>query len=152
MITYLIAVGFTPLQVGVIRFVTTVFELSATWIAPWLMRRIGVVRCGMWSLSWQMVWLAAGAGWFFSDFQGRGTNSVAAAMGLVVGVAFSRVGLWSYDLCAQRIVQDVRGPSPLPIPLRRGANLLRRRSKVITADPSPPSRLPSRTCLSLLRT
>jgi iron-regulated transporter 1 len=107
MITYLLSIGYTPLHVGIIRFVSTVFELSATWIAPWLMQRIGVVRSAIWSLSWQMTWLAVGASWFFSDVHGQGTNSVTAATGLVVGVAFSRVGLWSYDLCAQSIIQEV---------------------------------------------
>lgn len=107
MITYLLSIGFTSLHVGIIRFGSTIFELSATWIAPWLMQRIGVVRSAIWSLSWQMIWLAAGASWFFSDMYGHGTNSLLAATGLVVGVAFSRVGLWSYDLCAQSIIQQV---------------------------------------------
>lgn len=107
MITYLLSIGYTSLHVGVIRFASTIFELSATWIAPWLMRRIGVVRSAMWSLSWQMIWLAAGASWFFSDvYGGRGASSVVAATGLVAGVTFSRVGLWSYDLCAQSIIQE----------------------------------------------
>ncbi|KAJ9156801.1 Iron-regulated transporter [Coniochaeta hoffmannii] len=106
MVTYLLSIGYTSLHVGIIRFISTIFELSATWIAPWLMRRIGVVRSAIWSLSWQMIWLAAGAGWFFADIRGQGTGSIAAATGLVVGVAFSRVGLWSYDLCAQSIIQE----------------------------------------------
>lgn len=72
------------------------------------MQRIGAVRSGIWSLSWQMIWLAAGAGWFFSGVHGHGTDSVTAAAGLVVGVTLSRVGLWSYDLCAQGIIQEVR--------------------------------------------
>ena len=108
MITYLLAVGYTSLYVGVARTVSTIFELSATWIAPRLMKRIGVVRGGIWSLCWQMVWLAAGVSWLFSDFRGLGTNSIVPATGLAVGVALSRVGLWGFDLCAQNIVQDVR--------------------------------------------
>jgi iron-regulated transporter 1 len=107
MVTYLISVGYTTLHVGIIRTISTAFELSATWIAPRLMARIGVVRTGIWSLSWQMLWLAAGASWFFSSYWGEGM----AATGLVVGVTLSRVGLWGYDLCAQSIVQDVR-PTP----------------------------------------
>ena len=110
MITYLISVGYTSLYVGIARTVSTIFELSATWIAPRLMKRIGVVRGGIWNLCWQMIWLAAGISWFFSDFHGMGTNSVISATGLAVGVALSRVGLWGYDLCAQNIVQDVKVP------------------------------------------
>lgn len=107
MITYLISVGYTSLYVGIARTVSTAFELSATWIAPRLMKRIGTIRGGIWSLSWQMVWLAAAVSWFFADFHGMGTNSAISATGLAVGVALSRVGLWGYDLCAQNIVQDV---------------------------------------------
>ncbi|KAF7516731.1 hypothetical protein G7054_g14039 [Neopestalotiopsis clavispora] len=106
MITYLISIGYTNLQVGMARTVSTMFELSATWIAPRIMKRVGPVRGGIWSLSWQMIWLAAAVSWLFSDFNGGGTSSIAAGSGLVVGVGLSRVGLWGYDLCAQAIVQN----------------------------------------------
>ena len=109
MITYLISVGYTPLQVGVARTISTVFELSATWVAPRVMTQIGTVRAGIWSLSWQMVWLAIGLSWFFSAAGAHETdaNNIMSATGLAVGVALSRIGLWGYDLCAQSIVQDV---------------------------------------------
>lgn len=106
MITYLISVGYSSLHIGLARTVSTIFELSATWIAPRLMKRIGIVRGGIWSLSWQMIWLGAGMTWFFADVSGTGTNSVASATGLAVAVALSRVGLWGYDLCAQNLIQD----------------------------------------------
>ncbi|KAG7284860.1 hypothetical protein NEMBOFW57_009475 [Staphylotrichum longicolle] len=106
MITYLISVGYKSLHVGVARTVSTVFELSATWIVPRLTKRIGIVRGGIWSLCWQMVWLAGGMIWFFADASGKGTNSVVSATGLAVAVALSRIGLWGYDLCAQNIIQD----------------------------------------------
>ncbi|ETS74302.1 hypothetical protein PFICI_14168 [Pestalotiopsis fici W106-1] len=106
MITYLISIGYTNLQVGLARTVSTMFELSATWIAPRMMKRVGLVRGGIWSLSWQMIWLAGAVSWLFSDFHGAGTNSIMAGSGLVVGVGLSRVGLWGYDLCAQAIVQN----------------------------------------------
>lgn len=107
MITYLISVGYTSLHVGVARTVSTIFELSATWIAPRLAKRIGIIRGGIWSLCWQMVWLAGGVIWFFADASGKGTNDVVSATGLAVAVALSRIGLWGYDLCAQNIIQDV---------------------------------------------
>ena len=103
MITYLVSVGYTPLYVGVARTASTAFELSATWAAPRLMRKIGVVRGGIWSLSWQMIWLAAGLAWFY----GQHGSAVSSATGLAVTVAVSRIGLWGYDLCAQNIVQNV---------------------------------------------
>lgn len=113
MITYLISVGYSSLHVGLARVGSSVFELSATWIAPRLMKRIGVVRGGIWSLSWQMIWLAATVGCFFAGFDGTGTNSITSATGLAVGVALSRVGLWSFDLCAQTLIQNVSSAQQL---------------------------------------
>lgn len=107
MITYLASVGYTPLYIGIARVGSSIFEISATWAAPYLMKRIGVVRAGIWSLAWQMTCLAGVLGWYFSDFEGMGTNSIFSATGLAVGVALSRIGLWGFDLCAQNIIQDV---------------------------------------------
>jgi iron-regulated transporter 1 len=111
MVTYLISSGFTSLEVGLIRTVSTVFELSATFLAPWLMDRIGVVRAGIWSLTWQMGWLALGGALYFRELEGGQDERMGltlGALGLVAGVVLSRVGLWGFDLCAQSIVQDVR--------------------------------------------
>lgn len=107
MITYLASVGYTPLHIGIARVGSSVFEISATWAAPYLMKKIGVVRAGIWSLAWQMTCLAGVLAWYFSDFEGKGTNSIFSATGLAVGVALSRIGLWGFDLCAQNIIQDV---------------------------------------------
>lgn len=107
MITYLISVGYSSLHVGIARVGSSIFEISATWAAPLLMKKIGVVRAGIWSLAWQMAFLAVALGWYLSNFEDLGTNSIFSATGLAVGVALSRMGLWGYDLSAQNIVQDV---------------------------------------------
>lgn len=112
MITYLISVGYTSYHVGIARVGSSIFEISATWAAPYLMKKIGTVRAGIWSLAWQMTCLAGALGWYFSDFHGLGNNSIFAATGLAVGVALSRMGLWGYDLSAQNIIQDVSRLSP----------------------------------------
>ncbi|RAO68985.1 uncharacterized protein BHQ10_004997 [Talaromyces amestolkiae] len=106
MITYLVSVGYSTLYIGIARTVSTALELSATWIAPRMMKRVGVVRGGIWSLCWQMAWLGAGVTWFFADYNREGRDAIVAATGLAVGVALSRVGLWGYDLCAQNLIQD----------------------------------------------
>lgn len=123
MITYLVAVGYPPLYVGVARVASSVCEISATWLAPFLMNKVGVVRAGLWSLAWQMTCLAGALGWYFSH--GRGTDTIFSATGLAVGVALSRIGLWGYDLSAQNIIQDVSRASPAT---RRMPALLRRDS------------------------
>ncbi|KAH7626172.1 hypothetical protein B0T09DRAFT_51125 [Sordaria sp. MPI-SDFR-AT-0083] len=107
MLTYLLASNLTLWQVGIIRGISTIFELSATWIAPRLMKRIGVLRTGLWSITWQITWLAGGVSWFFYYYgKGYEATSLMSAVGLVVAVAFSRVGLWGFDLSVQNIVQD----------------------------------------------
>lgn len=110
MITFLLSVGYTSTHVGIVRTISTALELSATWIAPRLIGRIGAIRAGIWSLSWQMIWLAGGLSWFFTYWAKSGGSGILAASGLVGGVALSRIGLWSFDLCAQNIVQDVSSP------------------------------------------
>jgi iron-regulated transporter 1 len=107
MMTFLLSIGYTPLYIGIARTGSTFVELCATWIAPRLMQYMGPIRGGIWSLSWQMITLAAGLSWFFSDALRPDANQMISATGLIVFVAFSRLGLWSYDLCAQTIVQEV---------------------------------------------
>ncbi|KAL9619837.1 MAG: hypothetical protein Q9160_005577 [Pyrenula sp. 1 TL-2023] len=107
MITFLLSSGYNSFHVGIARTISTIFELSATWIAPRVMRWIGPVRGGLWFLAWQMAWLAGGLSWFFGEGEARGSMRVFAASGLVGGVILSRVGLWGFDLCAQTIIQDV---------------------------------------------
>jgi len=106
MITFLLAIGYTSYAVGAARAVSTIFELSATWIAPKVQEHIGAVRGGIWSLTWQMIWLAVGLSWFFASSESLTGNGLFAASGLVGAVILSRVGLWSFDLCAQSIVQE----------------------------------------------
>lgn len=109
MITYLISVGYTLLHVGIARTVSTIFKLSATWVGPRLMRRTDTIRGGIWSFSWQMIWLAVGVTLLFIDagHSQEGVNNSISATGLAVGVALSYVGLWGYDLCSQDIIQEV---------------------------------------------
>lgn len=108
MLTYLLASHINLWQVGIIRGIATIFELSATWVAPRLMKRIGVMRTGLWSLTWQMTWLAGGFSWFFYYYAHDHTSTtVMPAAGLAAATALSRVGLWGYDLSVQNIVQDV---------------------------------------------
>ena len=107
MITFLISIGYTSAYVGLARSVSTILELSATWIAPRLMKRIGTIRTGIWSLSWLMLWLAGGVSWLFAGSEGSSRDRLISATGMTVFTAMSRIGLWGYDLSAQMIVQDV---------------------------------------------
>lgn len=155
MITYLVSVGYTSLHVGIARVGSSIFEISATWAAPFLMKKIGVVRAGSWSLAWQMACLAGALGWYFSDHGGMGTNSIFSASGLAVGVALSRVGLWGFDLCAQNIIQDVSRLSQDHAKFFWAAadhpDRPHRKWRTNTGARSQPSRHPFRTCLRCSR-
>lgn len=105
MVTYLLSAGYSSLQIGLARTIGVIFEVLATWVAPWLIRRIGAIRAGLWMSSWQVTMLAAGVSvfWMF-DMK---SNSLIAASGLVGGTVLSRLGLRGFDLCVQLIVQEV---------------------------------------------
>lgn len=103
MVTFLLSVGYSSTQIGIARTVSVVFEVLATWLAPWLMGWIGAARAGLWFSSWQVLTLAAGFAVFWA-FEG---HPLISASGLVVGTIFSRLGLWGLDLCIQFIVQEV---------------------------------------------
>ena len=102
MVTYLISAGYKSFHIALVRTMSVIFELSATWIAPRLMTQITPARAGMWFLSWQMLWLGAAVSFFWAE-----PASLIAASGLVAGTILSRIGLWGYDLCAQFIIQEV---------------------------------------------
>jgi solute carrier family 40 (iron-regulated transporter), member 1 len=94
----------TPLIAG-LRAIAVIVGLVATFAAPRLIRVIGPVRAGLWSLSWQTVILAPAVVALFIPV------SPAMQGGLLVGfVSVSRLGLWGFDLCEQLLVQQVRPP------------------------------------------
>lgn len=112
MIAFLVFSGYTSIHVGIVRTISVVFELSATWIAPRVMKMIGAVRGGVWFLLWQMLWLAGSVAWLIVD-KNSGKGTILVTSGFVGGVILSRIGLWGYDLCAQMIIQDVSLPPQL---------------------------------------
>lgn len=102
MVAYLVSVGFTSAQIGLLRTISTAVEVSATWLAPMAMGRVGLLRSGLWFINWQMTCLlGATASFWLID------KPVTAASVLVAGMIASRVGLWGFDLCVQIIVQEV---------------------------------------------
>ncbi|GLI72906.1 hypothetical protein PoHVEF18_001090 [Penicillium ochrochloron] len=102
MVTWLLSTGYDSTQVAVTRTLAVVFEVLATWVAPWLMERIGPTRAGLWLASWQITCLAGG----FAIFWHFASQPVLSASGLVGGVILSRLGLRGFDLCAQILVQE----------------------------------------------
>ena len=103
MVTYLISAGFSSFIIALVRSLSVLIEITATWIAPRMMAKVGPPRAAMWFASWQTIWLAGTVTFFWTEQYG-----LAAASGLSAGVIISRVGLWGYDLCAQTMIQNVR--------------------------------------------
>lgn len=106
MITYLFALEsprLTSIHIGILRTIATVLEISSTFIAPILIDRLGAVRAGIWSLSWQFLCLAPGIATFWTS--GFGSTTLTTYL-FISTIILSRVGLWSFDLTAQLLVQN----------------------------------------------
>jgi iron-regulated transporter 1 len=104
MVTYLLAIGFSSATIGILRGVSAVFELSATWAAPRVMERIGPIRSGIWFINWEIICVSIACLLFW--LPENGLNGHLAAGGTVAAVIMSRIGLWGFDLSAQLIVQE----------------------------------------------
>ena len=95
------------MHIGIARAVSVAFEVLATWVAPWLMGKIGPIRSGLWSIIWQMLFLGAGVAIFWACANDR---PIVSASALVGGTILSRLGLRGFDLSVQLIVQEVSPP------------------------------------------
>lgn len=101
MTTYLRAIGLSSGIIGLLRGIAALSELSATWLGPKIMDRIGPIRAGIWFLNWQMLCVATACAFFWLD-----TSPAVVAAGTISAVVASRLGLWGFDLSAQIIVQE----------------------------------------------
>jgi len=103
MINYLISLSYSSTSIGILRTFSAVCELSATFLAPLVMNRIGAIRAGIWFLNSQLVFIgiAASSLWFLNDSPVSWTN-----IAFLAGVIPSRVGLWGFDLSAQILIQE----------------------------------------------
>lgn len=100
--TYMLSVHFSGLSIAFLRMTAVISELSATIIGPMLSRRIGPIRSGLWSINWQIGWLALAIIAFLTM-----TADMKTAAGiLTAGIVMSRLGLWGFDLSVQFIVQE----------------------------------------------
>lgn len=111
MTTFLLALPqpkLTSATLGLLRTASTMAEISATFIAPRAMSRIGPIRAGIWFLSWQALTLSPAVMILWTD---AFRTTRAAFIVFILSVIASRIGLWSFDLCAQFIIQESISPS-----------------------------------------
>ena len=146
-ITYLVSVGYSAFAIGLVRTLSTVFELTATWIAPRLMRKIGAARTGMWFLNWQTAWLGGAVSFFWAV-----KRPIVAASGLVAGTILSRIGLWGYDLSAQYIIQQVNAKLWCWTSMACQTDTSSRKFEAPNAAPFPPPKHHCRIFSSFFRT
>jgi iron-regulated transporter 1 len=104
LITYLLAQDMSSASVALLRGVAAMFELSATWLGPWLHKRIGAVRSGIWFLNAELLFVAIACGTLWLPEEHK--SKIVVTLTLVAMVILSRTGLWGFDLSAQLIVQD----------------------------------------------
>ncbi|KAF4556927.1 Hypothetical protein D9617_1g088090 [Elsinoe fawcettii] len=101
MINYLASRSLSSLTIGALRTFSALFELSATFIAPLLMSRIGPIRSGIWQLNWQLSCLAIATATMFVP-----TTPLGGLWLFLPAVMLSRAGLWGFDLSAQVLIQE----------------------------------------------
>ncbi|KAL9018800.1 MAG: hypothetical protein Q9185_003886 [Variospora sp. 1 TL-2023] len=104
MVTYLLTFGYSALWVAILRLVSVIVELGATWAAPIMMSKIGPIRSGLWFITWQFGCAAVGV----AIFNMTVFNQQLSVTALITGTVLSRIGLWGFDLSIQYIVQEVR--------------------------------------------
>ncbi|KAK3680440.1 hypothetical protein LTR37_021237 [Vermiconidia calcicola] len=104
MITYLLAFGIPSRIIGVLRGISAIFELSATWITPRIMQRTGPVRSGIWFINYQIT--CVGVACLFFWLPSTSAEMKLYALPATTAVIASRIGLWGFDLSAQTIVQE----------------------------------------------
>lgn len=101
MTTFLLAIGVESSMIGILRGISAMCELSATWIGPRVMAYMGPVRSGIWFINWQIFCVSIACICLWLDL-----SPIGATIGTVSAVIASRVGLWGFDLSAQIIVQE----------------------------------------------
>lgn len=98
----------TSTTIALLRTLSAIFELTSTFIAPFLSKRIGPIRTGIWCLSWQSLCLSLAVLPFYATH----LTSSAPIILLITFTLLSRPGLFAYDLTAQLLIQNSLSGNP----------------------------------------
>ncbi|KVH94900.1 hypothetical protein Ccrd_003042 [Cynara cardunculus var. scolymus] len=84
----------------VLRGISAIVGISATFLYPFMETRISTLRTGLWSIwsQWACLLVCVGSIWV--------KNNTTSAYVLMAGVAASRLGLWVFDLSVIQQMQD----------------------------------------------
>lgn len=101
MVSYLKLVGYSDLMLGILRAIAGITGISATYLMPYISKKIGVVRTGLWSLWIEFFTLVP----VILSFKLNGPNWINFLM-MFGGMSLSRIGLWMFDLSETLILQN----------------------------------------------
>jgi iron-regulated transporter 1 len=104
LITYLLSLGLSSAIIAIIRGMPAVFELSAAWLGPYVVDRVGSVRSGIWFLNAEVFFVRVACACIW--LPATTAEPSLATFGLILSVILSRVGLWGFDLSAQLTIQE----------------------------------------------
>lgn len=113
MVTYLLTLpplpdttfSYNSVTIGLLRTLSVIFEVSATFLGPIIISRIGPIRAGLWAINEQLISLVIGTSMFL--YYLKNDSASIAALPLVFAVIPSRMGLWSFDLSVQLQIQQI---------------------------------------------
>ena len=109
MIIWLASTGVPSSIIGMLRSTAAVFELSATWLGPLVMSRVGSLRAGIWFLNWQLLCVTCACIFFWLPELSEvlpHTDTIPVYCGAIGCIILSRLGLWGFDLSVQMILQE----------------------------------------------
>ncbi|GAA5835722.1 hypothetical protein JCM11251_007408 [Rhodosporidiobolus azoricus] len=113
MLAYLKSHAYDDAYVAGMRGVGVVSGLLGTLAMPVLEKKIGLVRAGSWSIMSEFITLIPALLAFFVGAPPDGQPAVAYNDALLFsGMALSRVGLWSFDLCQLKELQQALDDHP----------------------------------------
>ncbi len=122
MTSYLKWSGLTEAEVSLYRGIGAVTGLLATFIYPSLRRGIGLLRCGLLGISYQLLCLSLGVLpvlYYTLEWGGKPAESedkhpsLVLVRLLVAGITACRTGLWLFDLAVSQLVQEQVAQSEL---------------------------------------
>ncbi|BGO90469.1 hypothetical protein NBRC10512_006745 [Rhodotorula toruloides] len=95
------------------RGIGVVTGLLGTLVMPLLEKKIGLVRAGTWSIFSEVVTLIPAVVAFFVKPSAEGKRGSALTDALLfTGMGLSRIGLWSFDLCQLKELQQALDTHP----------------------------------------
>ncbi|KAK6943413.1 LOW QUALITY PROTEIN: Ferroportin-1 [Dillenia turbinata] len=92
--------GLPAYIIGIVRGISALIGVAATFLYPMLQSYIATLRTGLWSIwyQWTFLLLCVGSIWV--------QNNMVSAYMMMGGVAASRLGLWMFDLSVIQQMQD----------------------------------------------